>query len=413
MPMILRAARLFDGTGGAVAQDPVVVVDGDRIARIGPATQQEEAARPEVDVTIDVPEGTILPGFIEMHTHMHCSGSANALEDVLTDTDQMALLRASRSLRELVNAGVTTVRDIGSKNVVAFAVREAVRRGVILGPRMLVAGAPITTTGGHFYFMGNEADTVEEVVAAFRAQVKAGADLVKMMVSGGGFTPGTNMRRSQYRLEHVRAATGEAGRLHRQLVAHCHATEAIGYAAEAGVNNIVHCSWMTERGMEVDEEALAKIIDKGIYVDPTIAVGYRRMAPALQAEGPPAPGLQEWLDTRARRMEVFRMMWDRGVRFIVGTDSGMPQTPFGDWALTPELMVRELGLSPMQAIQAGTKVAAEALEMDSDIGTLAEGKLADIVIVRGDPLTDVRALYEVDTVVLAGRLVKRGGALLA
>ena len=164
--------------------------------------------------------------------------------------------------------------------------------------------------------------------------------------------------------------------------------------------------------MEVDEEALGNIIDKGIYVDPTIAVGYRRMEPALQAEGPPAPGMQEWLDTRARRMEVFRTMWDGGVRFIVGTDSGMPQTPFGDWALTPELMVRELGLSPMQAIQAGTKVAAEALEMDSDIGTLAEGKLADIVIVRGDPLADVRALYEVDTVILAGRVVKRGGALL-
>ena len=412
MRTILRAARLVDAVSPTAMPDPVVIVEGERITRMGPAGQLGIAPQAG-DVVIDAPGGTMLPGFIEMHTHMHCSAAPNAFEHALTDGHETALLRASASVRELVNAGVTTMRDIGSKNPVAFAVREAVRRGIILGPRMLVSGAPITTTGGHFYFMGCEADTVEEVIAAFRAQVKAGADLVKMMVSGGGFTPGTNMRRAQYQLEHVRAAAGEAARLHRQLVAHCHATESIGYAAEAGVNNIVHCSWLTEAGMKVDEEALQKIVDKGIYVDPTIAVGYRGMEQALQGDDRRPPDLQERWDGRARRIEVFRNMWDRGVRFIVGTDSGMPHTPFGDWALTPELMVREMGLSPSEAIQAGTKVSSEALGMQADIGTLAEGKLADIVVVRGDPLADVRALYDVDTVLLAGRVAKRGGALIA
>ncbi|MBI2761544.1 MAG: amidohydrolase family protein, partial [Chloroflexi bacterium] len=290
-------------------------------------------------------------------------------------------------------------------------IREAVRREVIAGPKVLVSGAPITTTGGHFYFMGLEADTVEAVIEAFRSQVKAGADHVKMMVSGGGFTPGTNIRRSQYRPEHVQAAVSEARRLHRQLIAHCHATEAIAYAAEAGVDNIVHCSWQTEEGLQVDERALDAIIDKGIYIDPTIAVGFRPLEQALATEQPLSPRTRARLDDRNERLAVFRRMWERGARFITGTDSGMDNTPFTDWALTPERMVVDLGLTPMQALQTGTKVAAEALGKQATIGTLAEGRPADITVVRGDPLTDIRALYNVDAVLLGGRVVKRGGAL--
>jgi imidazolonepropionase-like amidohydrolase len=418
MRTILKAARLFDGVAPATIPDAVVVVEGERITRAGPAAAMSVEPAPGADTVIEVLDGTILPGFIEMHTHMHCSAAPHALHDVLTDSDATALLRAGAAMRELVNAGVTTARDIGSKNAVAFAVRDAVRRGIILGPRLLVSGAPITTTGGHFYFMGCEADTVEEVIAAFRAQIKAGADLVKMMVSGGGFTPGTNTRRSQYRPEHVQAAVAEKRRLHRQLVAHCHATESIAYAAEAGVDTIVHCSWQTEDGMRVDERALGQIIDKGIYVDPTLAVGYRRgtrpAAPAgsgTAAEGAAQPELDSWRVTREQRIEVFRRMWDRGARFVVGTDSGMPDTPFGDWALSPELMVRELSMAPRDAILAGTRVAAEALGLAAEIGTVEGGKLADLTVVRGDPLADIRALYRVDTVLLRGRVVKCGGAL--
>ncbi|MBI2724562.1 MAG: amidohydrolase family protein, partial [Chloroflexi bacterium] len=167
MRTIVRAARLLDATGAPPIPDAVVVVEDGLIARMGPAAQVQIDPIPGRDTVVDVPDGTILPGFIEMHTHMHCSASPRALEDVLTDSDQMALLRASRSMRELLGAGVTTVRDIGSKNIVAFTIREAVRREVIAGPKVLVSGAPITTTGGHFYFMGLEADTVEAVIEAF------------------------------------------------------------------------------------------------------------------------------------------------------------------------------------------------------------------------------------------------------
>jgi len=408
MRTILRAARLVDATGAAAVADAVVVVEGERITRIGPAAALRVVPVAGVDRVIDVPGGTILPGFIESHTHIHCSGTADAYQDVLTDTDALALLRASVCLRELLSAGVTTVRDIGSKNSVAFAAREAVARGIIPGPRLLVCGAPITTTGGHFSFMELEADSVEEVIAAFRAQVKLGADHVKMMVSGGAFTPGTNTRRAQYGPAHVHAAVSEGKRLHKQLVAHCHATEAIAFAAEAGVDYIVHCSWQTEDGMAADEGAIRNIIEKGIYVDPTLAVGYHART-AMIASG--SHDMDRWAEERARRLEIFREMRARGARFIVGTDSGMPETPFSSWAVTPELFVHELGFSPIEAIQAGTKVTAEALGMAAEIGTLAEGKRADITIVNGDPLADIRALGDVDTVLAGGKVMKHGGRM--
>lgn len=410
MRTFLRAAQLIDATGAPPLRDPLVMISGEQITYAGRATGAAPEPAPG-DTVIDVPDGTILPGFIEMHTHMHCSASSNALQDVLTDSDALALLRATANVRAILHAGVTTMRDIGSKNAVAFTVREAVARGIIPGPRMLVSGAPITTTGGHFYFMGGEADTVEEVVAAFRTLVKLGADHVKMMVSGGGFTPGTNTRRSQYRLEHLRAAAGEARRLQKHFVAHCHATEAIAYAAEAGVDTIVHCSWQGEAGVHVDEGALKQIVEKGIYVDPTIAVGYRPLAQALTTGSELSPEMQAWHDQRSERLTIFRRMWEMGARFIVGTDSGMPNTPFGDWALTPELMVKELGLSPLQAIQAGTQVAAEALGRSREIGTVEPGKLADLTVVQGDPLADITALSDVDTVLVGGRVMKQAGVL--
>jgi imidazolonepropionase-like amidohydrolase len=412
MRVFTKAPRMLDVLTGEVVPDALVVTEGERILARGPAASIQIEPIAGVDRVIEVADGTILPGFIEMHTHMHCSGGPEALQDVLTDSDLTAMLRGGQAMRHLLNAGVTTARDIGSKNVVAFGVREAVRRGLIAGPRLLVSGAPITTTGGHFYFMGLEADSVEEVVAAFRAQVKLGADHVKMMVSGGGFTPGTNTRRSQYRFEHVEAAVSESVRLHRPLVAHCHATEAIAHAAEAGVHDIVHCSWHTEDGIRVDERALHTIVDKGIYIDPTIAVGYRGVERALAGAAEMTPALAERRAARAARIEVVRMMLERGVRYIVGTDSGMDHTFHGDWALTPELFVREVGMTPLDALRAGTSVAAEALGRAHEIGSLAPGMLADITVVRGDPLTDITALYAVDTVIGAGAVKKQGGTLV-
>lgn len=411
--LILRAPRLFDGVHAEPFRDAALIITNGRIDAIRQGLGPVEAEPGEEVRTVEVANGTILPGFIEGHTHMHCSPAAsNIPNQVLADSEQRAILRATACMRTLVSVGVTTVRDIGSRNRVAFAVRDAVREGIILGPRMLVSGAPITTTGGHFWYMGNEADSADEVRQAFRRQVKAGADFIKIMVTGGGTTPGTNPRRAQYSLQHMQAAVEEKHRLQKGIVAHCHATEGIGNAAEAGVDTIVHCSWMaSERGADYNRRIMERIVERGIFVDPTLAVYYRLQEERFAyATGDPA--VQAVLAGRREKAEMMRDMWEHGARFITGTDSGMPNTEFADWALSAQLFVQELGLSFADTLAAATRVCAEALGLLDETGTLQPGKAADAVIVRGDPSSTITALFDVDTVVLAGRLVKEGGGML-
>jgi imidazolonepropionase-like amidohydrolase len=411
--LILRAPRLWDGVHAEPLRDAALVIRDERIESVRQGLGPVEGEAGEEVRTVEVADGTILPGFVEGHTHMHCSPAAsNIPNQVLADSEQRALLRATACVRTLVSVGVTTVRDIGSRNSVAFAVRDAIRDGIILGPRMLVSGAPITTTGGHFWYMGNEADSEDEVRQAFRRQVRAGADFIKIMVTGGGTTPGTNPRRAQYSLRHMQAAVEEKQRLQKGIVAHCHATEGIGNAAEAGVDTIVHCSWMApEDGTDFDRRILERIIERGIFVDPTLAVYYRSVERRL-AHADEDPGLEAVLAGRREKAQIMREMWEQGARFITGTDSGMPNTEFADWALSAQLFVEELGLSFADTLAAATRICAEALGLQDETGTLEPGKAADAVIVRGDPSARITALFEVDTVVLAGRLVKQGGGML-
>lgn len=413
MRLVLRAPRLYDGIRAEAQPNAALVIRDGRIEAVRQGLGPLAAESGEETRTIEVADGTILPGFIEGHTHMHCSPAARLIpEQVLSDSEQRAVMRATQVMRTLVSVGVTTVRDIGSRNSIAFAVREAIRDGIILGPRILVSGAPLTTTGGHFWYMGNEADSEDEVRQAFRRQVKAGADFIKIMVTGGTTTPGTNPRRAQYSLRHMQAAAAERQRLQKGIVAHCHATEGIGNAAEAGVDTIVHCSWLApERGFDYNRRIAARIVERGIFVDPTLAVRYRWLQRWLALDGE-SPQIQAALAEREQKAAMLRDMWEQGARFITGTDSGMPDTDFADWALSAELLVREVGLTPTDAIAAGTRVCAEALGLLSETGTLEPGKVADAVIVRGDPGASITALYDVDTVVLAGRVVKQSRAML-
>ena len=409
MTLWLRAERLFTGTGAMRRGGACVAVEGGRIGAVsaGTAPPQPQAD----DSVVTVAGGTILPGFIEAHTHLHCSGSLHAYADVMGDSLQTALLRAAVALRTLLGAGVTTARDLGSKPEVIFPLREAVQRGIAPGPHLIVAGAPLTTTGGHFHFMGGEADSVDELLRVLRQQVKAGADFIKIMATGGALTPNTNTRRAQFGLPALRAVVEEGRRLERAIVAHCHATEGIRAAAAAGVSGIVHCSWLAPGGgLEYDPAAVDQMLQHGIVVDPTLAVGYRAMMHAIEAGATGAP--RERYDLWQARLPYFREMLARGVPFIVGTDSGMPNTGFAEWAQTPALFVRELGMAPLEAIAAGTSGAARALGIAEETGTLAAGKRADITIVRGDPETAIEALFAVDTVVRDGELVKQDGRLL-
>ena len=274
----------------------------------------------------------------------------------------------------------------------------------------MVSGTPITTTGGHCHMFGTEADSLDEVLTALRGQVKLGADWIKIMSTGGRFTPRTNPRMPQYPVEVLRAAVVDAERLGVRVAAHCHAASGVRNCVEAGVHNLIHASWMSEDpdgGYDYDPAVADEIAEKGVYVDPTIAAtgALREMR---------APG---WLERTLgsgfdleRRYEILRDMWDRGVKFVTGLDSGMDYLRFNDYAWVPTLMVEKMGISPLDAIVSGTRTSAECLGVLDETGTLEPGKRADVVVVEGDASSDIRALHNVDMVIKAGSVVKRSGA---
>ncbi len=409
MRTVLKAARLIDGTGTEPVADAALVVEDGKIVSVGSQGSLDPRLADGADV-IETPGGSILPGFIEMHSHIHCSAESDAYRHVTTESDEVLLMRAVQAVRTALTSGVTTMRDLGSKNQVAFPIRQAIEDGIIPGPRLLVTGTPITTTGGHCNMFGTEADTASEVVHAIRSQFKLGADWIKIMSTGGGFTPGTNIRAPQYLAETLREAVVDAERLGLRVAAHCHATAGVRNCVEAGVHNLIHCTWLSEdpkQGYDYDGDVADAIAEKGLFVDPTLALVRLNnlrdpeRARARAAERDPV-----------RRFEILRDMWDRGVKFVTGMDSGMTNARFDDFAYIPEVMVDSLGISPMEAIVCSTKTSAECLGILEETGTLEPGKDADVVVVQGDPLKDIRALHRVDTVLKRGSLVRRNGETL-
>ena len=409
MKLVLKAARLIDGTGADPISNAALVIENGRITEVTTQEALRTAAGEEVDV-IEAPGGSIMPGFIEMHTHMHISAEPDAQRHIMTDSHEVLLLRAAKAVRAELSSGVTTMRDLGAQNGIAFPIKQAIEDGIIPGPRLLASGMPITTTGGHGYFLSIEADTTEEVVQAVRHQRKVGADCIKIMATGGGLTPGTNMRAAQYSEETLRAAVEDAERLGLRVSAHCHGTPGIRNAVHAGIHCVAHCTWLAEDPSEMfdyDPRVADLMVEKGLYVDPTLALGY-----LAQLRSPERwASLMRRMDPE-RRFEILRDMWDRGVKFVTGLDAGVPNARFDDFAYIPQVMVEKLEISPMEAIVCSTRTSAECLGILEETGTLEVGKAADAVIVKGDPTADIRAMHDVDSIVRQGDVVKRNGTLL-
>jgi imidazolonepropionase-like amidohydrolase len=325
----------------------------------------------------------------------------------MTENNEILFARGTKAVRTALLAGITTMRDLGSKNEVIFPLKESIRLGIIPGPRLLASGTPITTTGGHCNMFGTEADTEDEVTRAVRQQFKLGADHIKIISTGGGFTPGTNVREPQYNSQILKTAVKDAERLGLKVSAHCHATEGVVNCVQAGVHNLIHCSWLSKDPRSIYDyvpDIAKKIAANGIYVDPTLALSHlnklrgRAVNPAAMAMSDPV-----------RRFEILRDMWEKGVKFVTGMDAGMTNARFGDFAYIPQIMVEEMGISPMEAIFCSTRISAECLGLEKELGTLEPNKSADLLILNGNPLTDIKALHEVDTVMSQGTIVKRQG----
>ncbi|MDA1010127.1 MAG: amidohydrolase family protein [Chloroflexi bacterium] len=380
--LTLAGGRAWDGLDDATAAGEVHVDGGLIVGAAG------EGAR-----VIDVSGCTVLPGLIEGHTHL----AFNAQPDWRTvydgDTPARMLLRMQGHAMVALRSGITTVRDLGAPTNLAVALREAIRSGLVAGPDLLVSGAPVTTTGGHCWFIGGEADGELGVRVAVRERVKAGVDWIKVMASGGNMTPGTNPFAPQFTVEELRAVREEAHRVGLGVTAHAHGVEGIRVAVEAGVDGLEHCSFQAPEGNTPDDALIARIAAEGILVSPTISGGL------ATAEGTP-----RW----ESRGDVVRRIFAAGCRVAMSTDCGIPNTPHEDLAISMHTLQRLVGLLPVEVLKLATSTSAVHLGLP-DRGVIAEGTRADLLVVDGDPTEDIRALQRVRAVVRAGEVVFRAG----
>ncbi len=416
MRQIFLGARVADAGLAGWLEDGAIIVDGATIEAVVPRSDlpSDVAAASVIHELGDV---SILPGFIESHVHLHFAAGADYRDLARPEPVERMLIRATGHLRDLLLAGTTTARDTGSRSEVALGIRDAVRDGTTPGPRLLVAGAPITTSAGHYWFMGGEADTTDAVIARVRERGRQGVDHVKLMVSGGGYTPTSNPRSVQYGLATVRAAVEEAHRLGLPVLAHSLTAASNAICAEAGVDTIIHGGvWWTDhtvrdRAYAYDPAVADRIAERGIWVDPTIGETEIHREHEI-ARKPPIPEFEHWAlpDVPSElepRLGFMRDMLERGVRFIGGMGMGMPLITFDTVAASAQAYQRLLGFGPWPAMAAITSDAAEALGLGKTVGALRPGLVADLVAVDGDPAVDLSALRRVRHVVQAGRPIVR------
>ena len=298
---VYTARRVANAETSAWLPDHAVLVEAGRITGVVPARELPRDAAGTHRVH-DLGDVSLLPGLVDVHSHLHCSATPDAYHLVTTESHDRLLLRAAANLRAVLLSGVTTLRDLGSRNEIAFPLRDAVRAGVIPGPRLLLAGTPITTTAGHCHMFGTEADTLDQVVVAVRRQKKLGADCIKVMATGGMFTPTANPRTVQYPVETLTAAVREAGRLGMPVAAHTLSTAGIRNCVEARVDHLIHARWYSAdagKGLEYDADLARRIADQGQWVDVTFGLlilgreagGGRRAAPHAALVGRRDAGL--------------------------------------------------------------------------------------------------------------------------
>jgi imidazolonepropionase-like amidohydrolase len=401
--VVLKAARLFDGTSNELVKPAVVIVEGTRIRAIGGAV-------PAGAEVIDLGDVTLLPGFIDAHTHLSFESGENFyreyFEGFMRHPAEQALL-ASTFARRTIEAGVTTVRDVGSSEYIDVSLRNAIAAGYIVGPRMLVAVHAIGATGGH-----GDSDAyppsrgipqsgpidgicngADECRAAVRYQVKYGADVIKVMPSGGVLSLSDPVDTPQLTRDEMNAIVEEAHLWGRKVAAHCHGDAAAKIAIAAGVDSIEH-------GTFLQPDTLASMRDKGIYLVPTLLAAETIKGRLDQ--------LPLSISTKARaaiagRDTMFRNALKSGVKIAFGTDSavsrhGVNAREFG--------LMTSLGMTPAAALRT-TAASATLLGLDDRLGTLTPGKLADIVAVPGDPLADIHVTERVSFVMKEGTIVKR------
>lgn len=400
----IKADLLIDGTGREPLTNPVVVIKGDKIAEVG---KESEIKIPEEAKIVNLENLTILPGLIDAHVHIYGRRSYSPAEEIITPHD-LAVIRSVEDCWKILKAGFTMVRDLGS--AIALSLKRAVNEGTIPGPRIFAAGRPISQTGGHsdIHYLPREevikkgaliADGPDDCRRAAREALRDGADLIKIMTSGGIGSEKDHPRYPQFTVDEVKAITEEAHRVERKVASHAEGAEGVKIAILGGVDSVEH-------GFFLDEESVQMMISRNVYFVPTLClVEVYKKALERPYDMPPwrLKKQEECIDAMPKS---FMMAYKAGVKIAAGTDYfGPPLRAHGDNADEAITMVK-YGMKPMDAILATTRNAAECIGVQSTVGTVERGKLADIIGVQGNPLEDITALKKVEFVMKEGKIYR-------
>jgi imidazolonepropionase-like amidohydrolase len=398
---IIRAGHVLNVRTGEWKANQAIVIEGDKIMKVASSSEVTAAAG---DTTIDLPNATLLPGLIDMHTHLTFELSSLSYEGLKISTAREAL-HGARNARRTLEAGFTTVRNVGAKDYADIALRDAINDGDVIGPRMVASGPALGITGGHcdenllppaFHFQGDGvADGIEGVQHKVREVIKYGADVIKICATGGVLSKGDDPNASQYTLEEMKAIVADAHRLGRRVAAHAHGAEGVRWASEAGVDSIEH-------GHLMDDAAVATLKKNGTYLVPTLFLGEYMLA-HLEQSDVPEYSKQKMRDVAAAMQKNVKKAFDAGVKVAFGTDAAV--YPHGLNAGEFHVYVK-LGMTPLAAIQTATVNASDLLGPKYLVGTLEPGKFADVIAVDGDPTKDVTILERVKFVMKGGAVYK-------
>ncbi|MEV0389592.1 amidohydrolase family protein [Nonomuraea sp. NPDC050643] len=393
---IIRATKVLTGRPGESIADGEVLIDGSTIVSVGPRGSAGAAAE-----VLELPGCTVLPGLIDAHVHLGFDAKVDPVTRRSPESDHHLLLRMAENARKLLSAGVTTARDLGARGFLDLALRDAIEEGLAVGPHLVAATRPITITGGHCWYMGGEADDDPAIRRVARENLRAGADCLKVMASGGLMTPGAPPSwAQQYDTRQLRLIVEEAAGRGKGVAAHAHANEAIRSSVEAGVTTIEHCTFFTESGHCYDPRLADLVAASGIYVCPTVHGVVWRMR---EVHG------QEMLDAWLASVAAMR---EAGVRLIAGTDAGFSQSGLDnrtDGYVGGLEVLAETGFGAAEIIEMATVRAADACGVGAVTGSLDPGKRADLIAVAGDPLQRLADLRDLRLVLVSGRSVGQTG----
>lgn len=388
MKICIKNANLFDGTGSSLKKNVFLIIEDKKIKKIGNNFSSQNTDNMKV---IDAKGKYIIPGLIDSHIHCSFSGNPNMVKEMVEMSDLEITMLTIKNFQKLLKYGVTFIRDVGEKNYIVNQLKKYVLNGSIAGPGILSAGEIITMTGGHgdLKGLGCPSDGITENTKAARKQLKNGADLLKVIATGGVMTPGVDVNAYQSEIEEMAAVVHEAHKVNKTVAVHAHGTQGIKNAVKANVDSIEHCTLL-------DEEGKNMIIEKGIFVVPTLSAVYN--ITQVNPHAVPKESLEKALEVEKAHYKSLKMLYKAGAKIAMGTDAGTPFNEHGKSALLELELLEKAGIPPKEVLTIATKNSSELLKIDKNYGTLEPGKFADFIILDADPtknISNVRKILQV------------------